>query len=515
MSNAPSGGRETAQRLFAAEFADATHEYAESDDDRAPNYVVAPSGLRMNRVFVAGVLTEISPAGDSMVRARIADPTGAFVCYAGQYQPEALATLESLSPPAFVAITGKARTFSPDDADVVYSSIRPEAITEIDAETRDRWSVRTARRTLERVATTDAVQTRALEDNEIVLTRQLEKAGVPADRAAGIARAQSAYGTTTAYLSELQRLSIDVLELVAGQKESVDPLSYPPGEDATVSFVPAIDQSIDLDENSSPEPQTNPEHSDAPSVTDSTERPDAHSGETALQSDPDTESSDESITSEPDVTDETAAAKIDTAVDESFEDDSPIDDGASASDTADDSVTEPTQDDELSADPDEFDPEEFELDEEVREQVESEFGTEFSTASEVDTSDMEESPDDGPDQTPAEGSVEADLEESADSSMVEDDEQSEITDAGERDTENGQTDSERAVESDAESIDISSVVLNEMRSLNDGDGVDRTELIDAVTARADVTVDDVSDAIQDALMNGQCYEPAEDTLKPI
>ncbi len=512
MSNAPSVGRETAQRLFAAEFADATHEYAESDDDRAPNYVVAPSGLRMNRVFVAGVLTEISPAGDSMVRARIADPTGAFVCYAGQYQPEALATLESLSPPAFVAITGKARTFSPDDADVVYSSIRPEVITEIDAETRDRWSVRTARRTLERIATTDAVQARALSDSEITLTRRLENAGVPADRAAGIARARSAYGTTTAYLSELQRLSIDVLELVAERKESVDPLSYPPGEDATVSFVPAIELSVELDER---EAEVEPDGSDAPATSETAERVDIHTDEPEQASAVDTNGT---KTSEQESAPDSAAETSDTPVEESIESDDSID--ASPSATEDDSDAEPTQADDLSTEPDEFDPEEFELDEEVREQVESEFGTEFSTASEVGSTESA-SPDDSPDQPPAEETNDADLDDPAASVGKNDQAQSADTEKSVESAVDSEPESakesepEPVAESDAESIDISAVVLSEMRSMNDGDGVDRTELIDAVTSSANVSSDDVSDAIQEALMNGKCYEPAEDTLKPI
>lgn len=107
-----SGDREVAHRLFAAEYDHATYSYSESDEERAPNYVVTPTGARVNRLFAVGVLTEVGQAGETMLRARVADPTGAFVIYAGQYQPDAMAFLDNAEPPAFVAVTGKARTFS-------------------------------------------------------------------------------------------------------------------------------------------------------------------------------------------------------------------------------------------------------------------------------------------------------------------------------------------------------------------------------------------------------------------
>ena len=78
------GRREVAYRLFAAEFEDADYSYSESDEERAPNYVVTPTGARVNRVFVVGVLTEVEEASEDILRARVVDQTGAFVVYAGQ-----------------------------------------------------------------------------------------------------------------------------------------------------------------------------------------------------------------------------------------------------------------------------------------------------------------------------------------------------------------------------------------------------------------------------------------------
>ncbi len=202
MSAGP-GQREVAHRIFAAEFDDATYTYTESDEDRAPNYVVTPTGARVNRVFIVGVLTETEWVNEETIRARVVDPTGPFVLYASQYQPDARGALDSAEPPAFLAVTGKANTFRPDGADRVYSSIRPEAVAIVDAATRDRWAISTAELTIARLGRlAEAMQT-----------------GETADRGIEIARRE--YDVTPGYASSLFERCIDVLELVADEIETV------------------------------------------------------------------------------------------------------------------------------------------------------------------------------------------------------------------------------------------------------------------------------------------------------
>ncbi|QGN07838.1 DNA-binding protein [Halorhabdus sp. CBA1104] len=145
--------REVAQRVFAGEFNDATYTFKESDDDRAPVYVLLPTGERANRVFIVGTLTETEDVGEDSEywQGRVVDPNGdTFFVYAGQYQPDAASMLRELEAPAYVAIVGKPRTYETDDGEVNVS-VRPESITPVDEGTRDRWVVETAERTLERV----------------------------------------------------------------------------------------------------------------------------------------------------------------------------------------------------------------------------------------------------------------------------------------------------------------------------------------------------------------------------
>ncbi len=145
--------REVARRVFAREFNDASFTFKESDDERAPVYLLLPTGERANRVFVVGTLTETEDVGEDSEywQGRIVDPNGdTFFTYAGQYQPDAASALRDLEPPAYVSVVGKPRTFETDDGEVNVS-VRPESITEVTETERDRWVVETAERTLDRV----------------------------------------------------------------------------------------------------------------------------------------------------------------------------------------------------------------------------------------------------------------------------------------------------------------------------------------------------------------------------
>ncbi len=145
--------RKVARRVFAREFNDATYTFKESDDDRAPLYVLLPTGERANRIFVVGTLTETEDVGQDSEywQGRIVGPNGGtFFTYAGQYQPDAASMLRELEPPEYVALVGKPRTYETDDGDINVS-VRPESITAVDEAVRNRWVVETAERTLERI----------------------------------------------------------------------------------------------------------------------------------------------------------------------------------------------------------------------------------------------------------------------------------------------------------------------------------------------------------------------------
>lgn len=145
--------RETAWRLFSSELNTATYEI-KGDDDKSPSYLVTRLGAMVNRVLIAGVLTEKENTGtddEPMWRGRIQDlATGNFFINVGRYQPEAAAAMADIDAPAFVAVIGKVRTYTTDD-ERVFVSIRPENIVKITEDIRAQWILDAARSTWDRL----------------------------------------------------------------------------------------------------------------------------------------------------------------------------------------------------------------------------------------------------------------------------------------------------------------------------------------------------------------------------
>ena len=182
--------REVAWRLFAGEYNDSNLE-AGGGGERAPTYVVTPLGARVNRLFAVGVLTDVENVGTDgqpMWRARVSDPTGTFHVYAGQYQPEAAAKLAKVKPPAFAAIMGKSRTYSPEPG-TTYTSIRPEMVKIVDANVRDYWILEACRSLATRL---DAM--REAQQMDPVAKDALIALGTREDVAEGIVAAVTHYG---------------------------------------------------------------------------------------------------------------------------------------------------------------------------------------------------------------------------------------------------------------------------------------------------------------------------------
>ncbi|MFC6718335.1 hypothetical protein ACFQGT_11900 [Natrialbaceae archaeon GCM10025810] len=546
-------GREVAYRLFAAEYDDASLSHTESDEERAPNYVITPTGARVNRLFAVGTLTEVTRVNDEMLRARVVDPTGAFVVYAGQYQPDELAALERLEPPAFVAVTGKARTFQPDDSDLVYTSIRPESIATVDGDTRDRWVVSTAEQTLERIATYAAAADLDAYDED--LTEALLEAGVDAGLAEGIPLAQAHYGTTPAYLDGLRDLSLEAVEVVAGERDQVDEFGLRPGDERAES--PSFAALADLGqvpELEAPAGATETEQvassaavADGESVAATDGEPVAATDEESVpatdeESVPATDEESVAATDEHVATESTGAADASAspsaATDEdSAEADSPDVDAVDEepdsgvtleanpeADAAEPDVdAEPTVGDVESTDDEgdelgDFDGGDFDgmyqMDDEEREELEEEFGAEFTTGAEVDepgdadidVPESEGEPDGESDSEPGlDEGAEAEPESESETEL-EPEPESEIDEEPEADVE---------ADEPAADVDLEDYVIETMNDLDDGDGADRGTLIETVAGDTGASAEEVEETIQDALMSGRCYEPDDESLKAI
>lgn len=181
--------REVAWRVFAEEYNSSALEHT-GEGEKPVSYVITPLGAKINRTLIVGVVTDIEDVGDEgkpRYRARITDPTGTFSVLAGEYQPAAAAALSRMSPPAFAAVVGKSRVYSPEEG-VKYLSIRPERIREVDADMRDMWTVETARSTLQRIdAMAEGLKMAQPDAAELV------RLGYPATLAEGVVKAVEFY----------------------------------------------------------------------------------------------------------------------------------------------------------------------------------------------------------------------------------------------------------------------------------------------------------------------------------
>ena len=110
--------------------------------------VLTPSGACCRRVFLAGALTASDRRGPDRWYGRLADPTGVFEIRAERPDREQQDVLRDLAPPMFVTVVGEA-VFFPGNEGPGVSLVH---IQESDRAIRDRWIVRTAEITGDRLS---------------------------------------------------------------------------------------------------------------------------------------------------------------------------------------------------------------------------------------------------------------------------------------------------------------------------------------------------------------------------
>jgi RPA family protein len=498
--------REVARRVFAAEFDLADESLRVGDGDRAPTYVVSPGGAWMNRIFTVGVLTEQADVSSGeMIRARIADPTGAVVTYAGQYQPSAAARLEQANVGTMLALTGKARTYQPDDGDATYTSIRPETVTVVDGGTQQQWIVDTALATLQRIDLLAGLSAAGLPSVDV---EDIAAGDTLDDRVIGAVAALHRYAPGLGFLEQLRELSVEALELVSGDRDAVSEVQLsvsaeasglgpiPPAARSPIdveSAIEAITSLADHSPGSGVSPPADPAGTGVVASTAQVDDPTAPADSTDMSGESsqavtspvsaDIDSSDQSEQSTHDeptspvegtsATESPTAADVSTSPPPAEEleptDASPSPQPADGSEAADDSGTAHPPHEGAESPPDQADIEaevqelgEFELGEETRAALEEEFDTGFTTGAELDRVDS---------------TAESEITPSAD--------------------------------------DPVELVVAAMNTLDDGDGAPTAAVIDHVTAAADMDRPAVEAAIEEALMGGRCYEPAEGRLTAI
>jgi len=217
--------REVAYRIFSFELVDTQYEErgestgtesAQNIDEgitKIPNFVITPTGLRANRVLIIGKLIAKSQLGErDMWKCEISDGLGTFYVITGAYQGQPLEFVKKVNPPEFVFLTGKIKTYQPDNSNRIYISIRPEIMTRSNREMYYYWLLQSAKALLRRI---DCLSN--LGQMEPGTSENLQALGFRKSEAENALRAKEHYGINTELLERYRELAANALRIVTGE----------------------------------------------------------------------------------------------------------------------------------------------------------------------------------------------------------------------------------------------------------------------------------------------------------
>jgi RPA family protein len=175
------------ERVFAGELARSTATCTWGDPPQKG--VLTPSGAWLRRIFLVGVLTEVTRQGEEVTRARLADPTGTVELVFRPHNLPPADVLLTLQPPAFLACAGTTRLQGGKTV------VEPDLLLPVGRAERDAWVLFTAERTLRRME---------------ALVQQREEGDVPEEISAALTR----YRPVETTLRELATMVRAALETV-------------------------------------------------------------------------------------------------------------------------------------------------------------------------------------------------------------------------------------------------------------------------------------------------------------
>jgi len=156
--------RQNAVRVLAAEYQQVDEQFSVSDDDRAPNFALLPTGGRASRVMVSGTATEVGDnEDDTYTSLSVVDQSSHSEAVeeakvsagTGDWDAALRNQIRDIETPEFVTVVGGTNVFDFEDEEdgsrVRGANIDPEVIAEVGTGQRDKWTVETLHRTLERI----------------------------------------------------------------------------------------------------------------------------------------------------------------------------------------------------------------------------------------------------------------------------------------------------------------------------------------------------------------------------
>lgn len=139
--------REPAHPMLIKDLLSASIDEVEVEGGTRRSYFITPTGARVYRVVVTGVLMECENIGSEdspLLKVRMADSTSGLSFTVGRYHPNLLKKLTKMTFPSFVSVIGKVKNFRSKKGDEILS-INPETISICTREERDLWVLMASR----------------------------------------------------------------------------------------------------------------------------------------------------------------------------------------------------------------------------------------------------------------------------------------------------------------------------------------------------------------------------------
>ena len=239
--------RQPALHMFASEYGESTlSEKGSGEFD--PSFVITKLGSRVNRVIVAGLLERIEGRdvanGSVIYQGQIRDPSGINYFSVGDYVSDSVkeltiqlsARLES-GEPILVLMVAKTRLYQTDEG-AVYTSLRPEEMSVIDAQRYASWLAKTSQSLMKRMSS--YITSLDHEPNP----ESLAKSGMSEQRVLGLVASRNHYGDV-----DLEHYRLNVMQALDIAEGRLDAATKPAPQQVLIKTDEANTETDKVEDN--------------------------------------------------------------------------------------------------------------------------------------------------------------------------------------------------------------------------------------------------------------------------
>lgn len=222
--------REVAHRIFSFEIEETSVELSEHREEKSPNYVITPTGLKVNRLLAVGKLLrlpeQVGEQEKDLWKLTISDGVGHFTILPPQYNTEITTYVKSIvnkrDIPRYVFVVGKVKPYKGENGKIYRVFVKPEILCDSSEDVYNYWIIQTAKFLLRRLECLEE-----LEKMEPPSLENLVALGFTKSEAEAGMRALQYYGISRERIQSYREKAIEALQTIAegfggeGEEEKV------------------------------------------------------------------------------------------------------------------------------------------------------------------------------------------------------------------------------------------------------------------------------------------------------